>query len=175
MMFQGEIDFETVDKILDELTDFSISNDKYQILIYGQGSQPRSFYKNLKSEKDIEVIWTGWSGPTWTLIFSFIPGQSGLVKLKNKKRLKEFYNDIGAQSYCGLCFVDKITEEEIIRRVTNNDKKEIHDLIENSQDNFMLDIDFDYHGEQRDGEVVYKIAFLGQKVDLRIEKLLSSD
>ncbi len=100
-----------------------------------------------------------------------MPGQSGLVRLKNKKRLKEFYEDIGAQSFCTLCFVDKDTEGEIIERVTKKDKREIHDLIESSESNFMLDID--YHGGQRDGELVYKIAYVGKKVDPTIVKLLS--
>lgn len=175
MKFQGEISYKTVDTMLDKLTDYSMTNDKYQVLIYGQGGQPKSFYRKLKSEKDIELLWTGWSGATWTLIFSFIPGQSGLIRLKNKKRLKEFYTDIGAQSFCGLCFVDKDGEDEIIRRVKNKDKREIQELIETSDDNFMLDIDFDYHGGQRDGEIVYKIAYVGQKVDPTIVKLLSED
>ena len=173
MKFQGEIDYDTVDTMLNKLTNYSLTNDKYQVLIYGQGSQPKSFYRKLKLEKDIELLWTGWSGPTWTLIFSFIPGQSGLVRLKNKKRLKEFYEDIGAQSFCTLCFVDKETEDEIIDRVTKKDKREIHELIESSESNFMLDIDFDYHGGQRDRELVYKIAYVGQKVDPTIVKLLS--
>jgi hypothetical protein len=173
MKFQEEIDYDTVDTMLNKLTDYSLTNDKYQVLIYGQGSQPKSFYRKLKLEKDVELLWTGWSGPTWTLIFSFIPGQSGLVRLKNKKQLKEFYEDIGAQSFCTLCFVDKQTEGEIIERVTKKDKREIHELIESSESNFMLDIDFDYHGGQRDGELVYKIAYVGQKVDPTIVKLLS--
>lgn len=174
MKFQGEIDYDTVDVILDKLTDYSLTNDKYQILILGQGGQPRSFYRQLKSEKDIEVLWTGWSGPAWTLIFSFIPGQSGLVKLKNRKRLKEFYNEIGAQSFCGLCFVDKDTEEKIVKRVINRERG-IENLIESSQENFMLDIDFDYNAGPRDGELVYKIAVVGQKVDPAIVELLSVD
>ena len=175
MKYENEIEFEKIDVILDKLTDYSQTNDKYEVLIYGQGSQPKSFYRKLKIEKDIELLWTGWSGPTWTLIFSFIPGQSGLIRLKNKKRLKEFYNDIGAQSFCALCFVDKDSEAEIIEWVTKKNKREIHELIENSENNFMLDIDFDYHGGQRDGEVVYKIAYVGQKVDPTIVKLLSEE
>ena len=61
------------------------------------------------------------------------------------------------------------------RRVKNKDKREIQELIETSDNNFMLDIDFDYHGGQRDGEIVYKIAYVGQKVDPTIVKLLSED
>jgi hypothetical protein len=175
MKFQGEINYETVDTMLEKLTDYSLTNDKYQILIYGQGGRPKSFYRKLKSETDIELLWTGWSGPKWTLIFSFIPGQSVLIRLKNKKRLKEFYNDIGAQSFCGLCFVDKDGENEIIRRITIKDEKEIYELIETSESNFMVNIDFDYHGGQKDGEIVYKIAYVGQKVDPIIVKLLSED
>ena len=175
MRYEEEIEFERVDLILDKLTDYSLTNDKYQILIYGQGSQSKSFYRQLKEEKDIELLWTGWSGPTWTLILSFIPGQSGLIKLKNKRRLKEFYNEIGAQSFCALCFVDKETEEQIIDRVSKKDKRGISELIENSNSNFMLDIDFDFHGGQRDGEVVYKIAHVGQKVDPIIVNLLSGE
>lgn len=175
MKLQGEINNDTVDTILDKLTDYSLTSDKYQVLIYGQGSQPRSFYRKLKSERDIELLWTGWSGSPWTLIFSFIPGQSGLVRLRNRKRLKEFYNEIGAQSFCSLCFVDKDAESEIIKCVTEKDEREIHELIESSENNFMIDIDFDYHGGQRDGEVVYKIAYVGQKVDPTIVKLLSDE
>jgi hypothetical protein len=175
MKYEREIELEKVDAILDKLTDYSQTSDKYQVLIYGQGGQPKSFYRKLKVEKDIELLWTGWSGPTWTLFFSFIPGQSGLIRLKNKKRLKEFYNDIGAQSFCALCFVDKETEKEIIERVTKKDKREMYELIEGSESNFMLDIDFDYHGGQRDGEVVYYGAYVGQRVDQTIVKLLSEE
>lgn len=172
MKFQGEIDYDSVDVILDKLTDYSLANEKYQVLIFGKGGQPRSFYRQLKLEKDIEVLWTGWSGPTWTLIFSFIPGQSGLVKLKNRKRLKEFYSGIGAQSFCGLYFVDKDTESKILSHVING-QREIDNLIENSEENFMIDMDLDDHGGQRDGEVVYKIAVVGRKVDPAIVALLS--
>jgi hypothetical protein len=174
MKYEEEIEFERVDYILDKLTDYSVTNNKHQILIYGQGSQPKSFYRKLKLEEDLELLWTGWFIPAWTLIFSFISGQSGLIRLKNRNRLKEFYNHIGAQSFCGLCFVDKKTEVEIINRVSKRDKREIHELIENSDSNFMLDIDFDYHGGKRDGEVVFKIAYVGQKVDSEIVKLLSN-
>jgi hypothetical protein len=175
MKYETEIEYEKVDMILDMLTDYSMASDKYEVLIYGQGAKPRSFYNRLKSEKDVELLWTGRSGPSWTAIFSFIPGQSGLVRLKNRNRLKEFYNDIGEQSYCGLYFVDKSTAQKIIEIVTSRDERQISKLIENTEDNFMFDVYFDHHGGQRDGEVVYKIVHTGRNVDSRIVALLSSD
>jgi hypothetical protein len=173
MKHQAEIEYEKLDGILDKLSDYSVDNDNYQILIHGRGGKPRSFYRELSLEKDIDLIWTGWSGPLWAIIFSFIPGQSGLIKLKNKNRLKEFYNEIGAQSFCALYFVDRNTEKQIIELVTKKQKVEISDLIENSDSNFMLDVYFDHHGGQRDGEVVYKFSYTGQKVDQEIATLLS--
>jgi hypothetical protein len=175
MKYETEIEYEKVDMILDMLADYSMTSDKYDVLIYGQGAKPRSFYDRLKSENDIELLWTGWSGPSWTVVFSFIPGQSGLVRLKNRKRLKEFYNEIGEQSYCGLYFVDKNTAQKIIDIVTTREKTEISKLIENTDDNFMFDVYFDYHGGQRDGEVVYKIVYTGRNVDPRIVGLLSAE
>ena len=173
MKHQTEIEYDKIDAILDKLTDYATANDRYQILIHGQGAQPRSFYNKLQMERDIDLIWTGWSGPKWTVIFSFIPGQSGLIRLKNKTRLKNLFYEIGEQSYCGLYFVDKKAEQEIIDIVTKKKKGKISDLIEESVDNFMLDVYFDYHGGQRDGEVVYKITYTGQKVDTEIVNLLN--
>src|SRR6186713_124519 len=123
MRHNTETEYDMVDLILDKLADYSMSSDKYQILIHGQGAKPRSFYDRLKQESDIDLIWTGRSGPGWTVIFSFIAGQSGLIRLKNKNLLKEFFYEIGEQSYCGLYFVDKKTEQEIINIVAKKGKK----------------------------------------------------
>ncbi len=161
MKFQGKITWESLDKILDELLDCLQIRDKYRILIFGQGAKTKSFYKNLKLEKDIEVLWTGWLWSGWTLILSFIPGQSGLIRLKNTNRLKELYYEIGAQSFCALCFVDSKTENEMLRRIAHKHKAKLSDLIENSENSFILDVDFDYHSGARDDEVVYKLAYLG--------------
>lgn len=172
-MYESEIELANVDILLDKLTDYSQITDKYQILIHGQGGQPTFFYRKLKVEKEIELIWTGWSGPRWSSIFSFIPGQSGLVRLKNKNRLKEFCSEIGALSFCTIYFVTKDLEGIIISQIISKREKEILELVMKSDDNFMLSIDFDYHSGQLDGEVVYKIACLGQNVDSKIVKLLS--
>ena len=96
----GEIAVDLMKDIIKTLPNLAaIDSADHSILINGMGGQPRSFYNNLKHNKSVELLWTGWSSNVWwTYLLSFIPGQAGLTKVIDRKQLDNLYLDIGAQS-----------------------------------------------------------------------------
>jgi hypothetical protein len=83
----------------------------------------------LRSDPEIEILWTGWCGPKWTSFLSFIPGQAGLVKVLNQSRLKPLYEDLASHSVSDLCYVPKDFTEMIKQAVnsgpSSHDSKKI--------------------------------------------------
>ena len=85
-----EIEVEKLDLLLSQLQEFIVvTKANSTILIFGQGSKTRVFYRRLREDSDITVHWTGWCGSRWSRIFSFIPGQAGLLEIQNLERTKE--------------------------------------------------------------------------------------
>jgi hypothetical protein len=164
LKFEEEIEYHLVDTILDKLTGYALTTDQ-EILIHGEGSQTRYFYRQLQTDKDVEVLWTGWSGPWWTFPLSFIPGQAGLVKVKNKNRLKELFLLIGEMSYCSLYMVDQITAIKINEVVKKNTNESIEGIIEKGENNLIVEFDLDYHGGERDGEVAFARIVSGKNLE----------
>lgn len=58
-------------------------------------------------------MWTGWSGPKWSSIFSFIPGQAGLLKVLDKKQFQDQYYELAAYSVTDAIYIPKNRTEEI--------------------------------------------------------------
>ena len=169
MNYEEEIEYDLIDPILDRLTEYFLVNLKQDIIIHGQGSQTRSFYKQLRLDKDIELIWTAWCGPWWTLPLSFIPGQAGLVRLKNRKRLKEIFLLIGEMSFCSVYFLSRNNSERVITNITTKRKaaETAKEIVEKSKNDLIVEFDLDYHGGQRDGEIAFARIVTGTEISER--------
>jgi hypothetical protein len=83
------------------------------LLIYGGGGQSRSYYNRLRSDPEVEILWTGWCGPKWTSFLSFIPGQAGLVKVLKPDRIKPLFEDLASHSVSGLYYIPKQLTEKV--------------------------------------------------------------
>jgi len=137
---------EVIIKALPKLT--AIHSTNHSILIHGMGGKPRSFYNDLKQNKSIEILWTGWSSNVWwTNLLSFIPGQAGLTKVLDRTQLDKLFFDIGAQSMCGLYFMPNSKVETILSKVKNNGTLGIEDFSEYESDYFLLTVDFDFESK----------------------------
>jgi len=151
----------------------AIHSNDHSILIHGMGGKPRSFYNNLRKSNLVEIMWTGWcSSNRWTYLLSFISGQAGLVKVHDRKQLESLYLDIGGLSMCGLYFVPNHVVNCVLEEVERNRPTDISFLLEGVQDFFLLTVDFDYHGGEKDGEVYYRKLSIGSALDDSVKSAL---
>jgi hypothetical protein len=174
----GEIEVDLMENIIHELPNIDeIYNESFTVYIHGMGGQTRNFYRRLRQNKDVELLWSGWSSKIWwTYIFSFIPGQAGLVKIINRKKLDQLYLDIGAMSLCGLYYLSRQKEQEIIDQVI----KDPHGLnflkiLEKETNYFLLEVDFDYHGGDQDGKIFYRKLYLGDQLNENLKRILTKE
>lgn len=154
-----------------------LKKPEFSVLIFGQGDQTRSFYRNLRKDNDVELFWTGWSGPNWMRIISFIPGQAGILKIKNLDRLKEIYENVGELSYCGLYYLPKKKATELIGSIKSNHwefqtQKKIVDILKNTTDFFTLNTVFDYHAGEKDGELYNIDLNYGENLNENLKRIL---
>ena len=170
----GEIETHVLENMLEALSKLkAISSTDFTLLVHGMGSQTRSFYRALNTNESVEVIWSGWCSKVWwSYLFSFIPGQAGLVKVLDRKRVDLLYQEIGAQSMCGLYFVPNASVESIVRQVIDERSFDISDIPMDEKNYFLLVVDFDYRSKTRDGEVYFRDFIIGDNVDDEIKKLL---
>lgn len=154
-----------------------IKDSDFSILVFGQGSQTRNFYRNLRNDSDVELFWTGWSGPKWMWIISFIPSQAGILEIKNIDRLKELYENVGELSYCGLYFLPKNKATELVKAIKSNHwefqtQKKIIEILKNENNFFTLNTVFDYHGGERDRELYHIDLNYGKNLNENIKRIL---
>lgn len=170
----GEIEIQVLENMLAALSKLNvISSADFTLLIHGMGSQTRSFYRELRTNESVEVIWSGWCSKVWwSYLFSFIPGQAGLVKVLDRKKLNPLYLEIGAQSMCGLYFVPNKKVEIIIDKVINERSFDVSDILKDEKNYFLLVVDFDYRSETRDGEVYYRDFIVADNVGEEVKTLL---
>lgn len=171
----GEIAVDLMESIIKSLPNLTaIHSTDHSILIHGMGGKPRSFYKELRRNKSVELLWTGWSSNVWwTYLLSFIPGQAGLTKILDRTKLDNLYLDIGGQSMCGLYFIPNEKVKSVLEKIIKNRTPDIEDLLENETNYFLLTVDFDYHGGDRDGEIYYRQIVIGNDLDEKIELALT--
>jgi hypothetical protein len=168
----GEIEADLMIDIINRLPNLeAIYSADHSVLIHGMGGQPRKFYRELKSNKSIELLWTGWSSNFWwTYLLSFIPGQSGLCKILDRHKAGNLFIEIGDQSTCGLYFIPNNKLEELLLKVKKDRMwNNILSLIENENNYFLLTVYFDYHGGNRDGDVFYREVIMGENLDDQIK------
>jgi hypothetical protein len=162
---------EDIIKLLPQLT--AIHSTDHSILIHGMGGQTRSFYSNLRHNKNVELLWCGWSSNVWwSYLLSFIPGQAGLTRIIDRQRLDSLYLDIGAQSMCGLYFIPNEKVLTILNKVKEERTPDVSEYLENENNYFLLTVDFDYHGGEKDGDIFYRELIIGDKLDSEIKQNL---
>jgi hypothetical protein len=171
----GEIAVELMEDIIEALPNLTaIYSKDHTILIHGMGGKPRSFYNNLRKNKSVELLWTGWSSNVWwTYILSFIPGEEGLTKVLDRTQLDNLYLNIGGQSMCGLYFIPNDKAQNVLEKITKDRTPEIEGILENETNYFLLTVDFDYHGGERDGEIYYRMLVVGKDLDEKIKWTLT--
>lgn len=171
----GEIEvnlLEDIVKTLPHLT--AIHSADNCILIHGMGDKPKSFYRQLRQNKNAELLWTGWSSNIWwTYLLSFIPGQSGLTKVLNRQHIDSLYLNIGRQSMCGLYFIPNNKIDSVLEDIKKTRGRHISDSFANEQNYFLLTVDFDFHGGDRDGQIFYRQLLMGDSLNTEIKKALT--
>ena len=171
----GEIAVDLMEDIIKALPTLNaIHSTDHAILIHGMGGKPRSFYNELRHNKSIELLWTGWSSKVWwSYLLSFIPGQAGLTKVIDRTQLDNLYIDIGVQSMCGLYFIPNDKVKSVLAKVIMERTPDIKDILENETNYFLLIIDFDYLGGDRDGEIYYRQLIIGSDLNEKIKWTLT--
>jgi hypothetical protein len=100
-----------------------IALEDFDLLLYGGGGRDKKFYLDLKGNTKCEVLWTGWSGPKWSSLFSFIPGQAGLIKVLEMNLFEELYYELAAHSVSDVIYVPKELTQEIVTEVKEKNNK----------------------------------------------------
>lgn len=161
---------ETIIKTLPNIP--AIHSTDHSILFHIMGGQTRSFFNELKKRRDLEVLWTGWIGKSWwSYIFSFIPGQCGLLRIIDRKRLDVLIEELGEMSYCGIYFIPNNKVENVLQQVELKTDG-LEEIFKAESDYFLLEIDFDYNGGDKDGEVFYRRVTWGDTLDGELQKTL---
>lgn len=125
------------------LKEISASNeldfDNFDLLIYGGGGQDKKYYSELRTNLKYELLWTGWSGPKWAKFLSFIPGQSGLIRILEQSAFYDLYYELAASSVSDVIYVRKELTEKIIEQVKKNTwKVNFESITENELNSFVL-------------------------------------
>jgi len=167
--------FNRIFKELQQLDE--IRNDKFSILILGGGHKTKRFYRELEKDHDVELLWRGWSGPRWSKVFSFIPGQAGLIKLKNVNRLLEIHDLVGEQSTCRLYYLPIGKSSLLIDSIRSNywksiDSQHAEDITSKLDNYFILETFYDL-SQDNVGQDLYRIQVeYGDETNQKIKDVL---
>lgn len=104
--FQGSTEYLDVDRLVTQLLDSNQLRDpKCSVYIQGHGAQHLFYYWFFGHSPDVELVWSGFSGPSFLAFVSlFIPGHAGLVKVKNLDKLTVHYDSLSSNSMSTLHF-----------------------------------------------------------------------
>ncbi|GAB3203573.1 hypothetical protein ABID22_002121 [Pontibacter aydingkolensis] len=168
------IEIKEYEKMLSEISlSESIDLNNYDLLLYGGGGQSKSFYRNLQQNSDYQVLWTGWAGPKWSSILSFIPGQAGLIKVVNQQAFKELYYKLAAYSVSEVLYVPKSLTLEIVDDVRKkNWKIKFEKFIDKASESFLLTSEADEAVDEK-GKGMYFIDYcFGEKVSTVLKDIV---
>lgn len=170
----GEIPVELTEEILKTLPTLkAIHSSEHSILIHIMGGQTRSFFKELKQNKAMEVLWTDWIGKSWwSYVFSFIPGQAGLIRVLDRNRLDHLIEELRGMSYCGVYFIPNHKAAAILEEVKQKDDN-ILKVLESETDFFILNIDFDYYPADRDAMLYHRYVVTGNNLNEEIKRIIT--
>ncbi len=174
LVIQGEVPSERVESVVAALpTLTAIYSADHVLLIHGMGGQTGYFYQELLRNDAVEVIWTGWCSDVWwthLLRLLFVAGYAGLVKVLDRSVVDQLYQDVGAQSCCGLYFVPRTCEQMIVERVIRERAWDVSDLLAGESNYFFLEVDFDYRGT--DPDAYYRKVVIGNHLDEELRTVL---
>lgn len=111
-----EIEVEKYEVMLEKLSKTKLLDLKnFDLLIFGGGGQDKKFYRELKNNEKCEILWSGNLGPKWlSILFFFIPGQGGIIKIKDQTFFGDLYYELAAQSVSEVCYFPKNKSKELI-------------------------------------------------------------
>jgi hypothetical protein len=151
----------------------SLNLESNDLLLYGGGGQDSNFYREIAANKNCELLWTGWSGPKWTSIFSFIPGQAGLIKILEVKEFGELYYRLAAHSVSNVIYLPK----NLTRVVTSEVEKRtwqanFEKFITNDSNSFLITSEAEETINQNEEEkYLYDYVFGGQ-LDKELKEII---
>lgn len=161
------IEVKDYEQMLEEIsTSKSIDLDNFDLLIYGAGGQNKKYYSDLKRNAKCEVLWTGWSGPKWTSILSFIPGQAGLIKIKEQEAFKEMYYELAAYSVSDAIYIPKSYTGPVLNEVRiKNWKAKFYKFIDIAPSSFVLTSEADEVIEEEGRDMYLYDYYIGSEVN----------
>lgn len=171
----GIVEVDAVEAVVRKLPEVAaFNNPDYIVLIHCMGGQTSGYFRNLWKNDEVKVLWHGWFTRTWwTYFLWFIPGQAGLVKVLDRSKTYDWYEEIGGLSFCGLYFVPCELETKILDAIRNDKYRDLKpEIFRDEKNYFLLSVDFDMHGGERDGEIVYRELIAGDELDADMEALL---
>ncbi|MDN5216023.1 hypothetical protein QQ020_28350 [Fulvivirgaceae bacterium BMA12] len=142
-----------------------IDLNNHDLLIYGGGGQDRKFYSDLKTNPKCEVLWTGWSGPKWSAIFSFVPGQAGLVKILEQSAFKDIYYELAAHSVSDVIYVPKdLTESVQVEASERTWRARFESFTEKAPNSFLLTSEADETVIEDGKEMYFYDYYFGSEI-----------
>ncbi|MCB0632837.1 MAG: hypothetical protein R2824_05285 [Saprospiraceae bacterium] len=151
----------------------SLNLESSDLLLYGSGGQDRGFYRNLKTNKNCELLWTGWSGPKWSSIFSFIPGQAGLVKILDKRAFEDLYYELAVHSVSDVIYIPKkLTEQVTIEVRKKTWRANFEKFINKEPNSFLLTSEADETINKNGKEMYFYDYFLGANLDGILKEII---
>ena len=128
-----EVPVERFNKILRRLSDPEmIDLSRFDLIVHGGSGQSKQFYKNQTRDLDVEVLWTGWSAPRWTIFLEpFIPGQTGLIRLKQPQRLLPLFEELSATGMASVYYVLHHVTPLLVEKISHRKYREARTILEN--------------------------------------------
>ncbi|OEJ99917.1 hypothetical protein [Roseivirga misakiensis] len=151
----------------------SLDLETHDLLLYGSGGQDRNFYRYIEANKNCELLWTGWSGPKWSSIFSFIPGQAGLLKLLDKREFKSIYYELAASSVSDAIYLPRKQTKKIVIEAQNKTwRSNFAKLLNNEPHSFLLTSEADETVNKNGDEMYFYDYFLGSNLDSTLKEII---
>jgi len=73
----------------------------------------------------------------------------------------------------GLYFIPNDKTKSVLDKIIKDRTADIEGIIENETNYFLLTVNFDYHGGDRDGEIYYRELLVGKDLDEKIKWALT--
>lgn len=100
--------------------------------MHGSSGQSKHFYKAKSHDLDVDVLWTGWSAPRWTIFLEpFIPGQAGLIRLKQPQKLILLFEELSATGMASVYYVLKQVTPLLVEKISHRAHREVRTILDN--------------------------------------------
>jgi hypothetical protein len=150
-----------------------IALENFDLLLYGGGGQGKKLYSELRRNTKCEVLWTGWSGPKWSSIFSFIPGQAGLIKVLDMNIFRKLYYELATHSVSDVIYVPKESTREIIEEVKEKTwRANFQSFIKRTPNSFLLTSEADETVRENGKEMYFYDYAFGYQLSHLVRDLI---